>query len=353
MSAEKQRLHIEITGDSPAELGRSRGEQLRGTLPLAYDRYAELFRAVGVSAEQEREVASRALDVLSGWRPGAVQELEALAAAAGVDVLQVTALNARTEVLSSGGAARECSTVAALVGGKRLAVQTWDWHVELEDFWHTQAVAGPGHRFVGVTEQGIVSKIGTNSAGLTLHFNILGHAQDGPGGVPMHVLSEVVLAECGSVDEALALIREAPIASSSAFTLVDASRAVSAELSPVGVFEIPEAGGAVVRTNHFRDAAPAAGQKSELYEPDSSARLELVDRRLESGLPADAEALVGLLTSGDGQPPLCAVPDMALQFGERWKTLCTVVSDPAERTIRVLDGMPTEAAAKPWRVLTA
>lgn len=354
MTTTPERLHIDVSGATHRELGLSRGTALRATLPAAYAKYADLFRVLGVSEATEREGAERVIVALSGWRPALLEECAGIAEGAGIELAQVVALNARTEIIALGGrGASECSTLTAQVGGHRLGVQTWDWHIELDPFWHTHTVTGPGLRYVGLTEQGIVSKIGVNEAGLALHFNILGHREDGPDGVPMHVLSSVVLSECRSVDEAIELIREAPVASSSAFTMLDASRAVSVEMSPAGVFPIEEVNGSVQRTNHFQHESPLAAQKSEIYEPDSSARLALVRERLASGQPEAADEMVRVLLSGEGEPPLTCRADMSKSYGERWATLATVLTDPDARTIRILDGMPTEAETGEWRTLVA
>ena len=363
MTTKPERLHLIVEGATRAELGRSRGAQLRDSLAAAYAKYAELFRTSGIGEAQEQEAVERTLVTLRAWRPEVVAELEELAEAAGSPLAHVVALNARTEILALGAKSNpECSTIAARVGGgvrddgtvdpgRMMGVQTWDWHVELDPFWHTHEVAGPGYRFAGVTEQGILGKIGVNSAGLATHFNILAHTQDGPGGIPMHILSNVVLTECATVAEAIELVRAAPISSSSSLTLLDADRAVSLEITPVGVFEVPQREGAVIRTNHFQDPGSIAGEKPD-FAPDSPDRLALVQSRLAVGPPADADAMVQLLVSGEGEAPLTCVPDMALNYGERWASLCTVVTEPAARTIRILDGMPTEAATGAWRVLT-
>ena len=191
-----------------------------------------------------------------------------------------------------------------------------------------------------------------NEAGLALHFNILGHREDRPDGVPMHVLSSVVLSECRSVDEAIELIREAPIASSSAFTMLDAQRAVSVEMSPAGVFVIEAVAGSVQRTNHFQHETPLAAQKSEIYEPDSSERLALVRARLAEGLPVAPGDLVRVLLTEEGEPSLTCHAEMSRGYGDRWATLATLITDPEARTIRILDGMPTEAETGEWRTLT-
>ena len=354
MTTTPERLHLDVSGATPRELGLSRGTALRATLPAAYAKYAELFRVLGVSEAHEREGVERVIAALDGWRPQLVEQLTGVAEGAGIELAQVVALNARTEIIALGGrGSSECSTLTAQIGGHRVGVQTWDWHIELDPFWHTHTVTGPGLRYAGLTEQGILSKIGVNEAGLALHFNILGHRGDGPDGVPMHLLSSVVLSECRSVDEAIELIREAPVASSSAFTMLDAQRAVSVEMSPAGVFPIEEVDGSVQRTNHFQHGTPLAEQKSEIYEPDSSERLALVRERLAEGAPAAADELVRVLLSGEGEPPLTCRADMSKTYGERWATLATIITDPDARTIRILDGMPTDAETGAWRTLVA
>lgn len=349
-----ERTHLKVSGGTRRDLGLDRGVQLSKSLAGAYAKYAELFRVLGVSESQERDAVAQVVAALRNWRPEVAEELEGIAEGSGLELAHIVALNARTEILAlAPRGASECSTVTTEVAGRRRGVQTWDWHIELDSFWHTHEVDGPGYRYVGLTEQGIVSKIGVNEAGLALHFNILGHRADGPSGVPMHVLSSVVLTECATVREAVELIHAAPISSSSAFTMLDSREAVSVEMSPEGVFEIPEIGSSVQRTNHFQTSALLESQKTEIYEPDSSERLELLRERLSQGIPDQAEELVELLVSGDGEPPLTCVPDMSKRFGDRWATLATIVTDPAARSLEILDGTPVDRATRPWRVLRA
>ena len=347
-----ERAHFDLSGETPAELGRARGRALRDTIAAAYQGYAAIFRALGVSEEAEREAAVASFDAVEGWRPEIAEELRAVADASGLSLDRLMALNARTEILAMGAApAHECSTVAIRLGGAMHSVQTWDWHVDLAEFWHTQTVSGMGYRFAGITEQGILAKIGLNEAGLAVNFNILGHAADGPGGVPVHLLAYAVLRECASVDEAIALVRATPVSASTALTLTDLRVACSLEVTPVGVFEVPLREGYLIRTNHFQHPTPLSEQKAS-YEPDSTERFDLVEQRIEAGRPADLAALVSLLESGEGDPPLSCVADPAMPLGDRWATLATTVMSPAERRVQVLDGMPTEAATGAWRVLT-
>ncbi|MFJ8431381.1 C45 family autoproteolytic acyltransferase/hydrolase [Kitasatospora sp. NPDC094019] len=388
------RRHVRVDAADPYARGTARGGQLRAHLPAALDVYDRLFALGGITPARVRDDAERALDAVGEFRPGARAEIEGIADGAGLDVWRLAALNARTEILAGSATVPpgECTTLvrratsvtstastasvtstastdstAVIATDTRgiavtptvprtFGVQTWDWHVELSAHWHTLESRGGRHTVVGLTEDGILGKIGINSAGLALHFNILGHARDGIGGVPVHVLAAVVLAEAGSVAEAVDLVRGAPLGSSGSFALFDGTDATLLDLSPVGVFPVdPDERGLLVRTNHFLTPVPAAGEKTWLYQPDSGERHDFVRARLArlQSPPATADALARCLVTGPGEPPVTCLPDPAEPLGRRWASLATVALDPAARTAAILDGTPADLDTGPWRTLTA
>lgn len=355
------RPHITAAATDPFDRGVARGERLRDGIPAAAEVYDRLFALGGISSRQVRDAAERALDAVGRFRPAAHAEIAGIARGAGVEEWLVAALNARTEILAGSDAVPpgECTTIVRHVPGgegarRTFGVQTWDWHVELGAMWHTLESRGGGHDFVGLTENGILAKMGVNSAGLALHFNILGHVRDGAGGVPVHVLAAVVLGEAGSVAEAVDLVRGAPLASSGSFALFDDRDAVLLDLSPVGVFEVRPEQGTLLRTNHFLTPVPAAGEKSRLYQPDSGERYDFVRARLTRGRPpTTVDELAGLLVTGPGEPPVTCVPDPDMPLGQRWASLATVALEPATRTARILDGTPADIGSRDWRVLVA
>lgn len=269
---------------------------------------------------------------------------------------QIAALNARTEILagSTTVAPGECTTIVRTGGPGPFGVQTWDWHVELAAHWHTLESHGGPRTFVGLTEDGILGKIGINDAGLALHFNILGHERDGIGGIPMHVLAAIVLGEAGSVAEAVDIVRTAPVASSGSFALFDTTDAALLDLSPVGIFAAQPTDGYLLRTNHFLTPEPAAGEKTWLYQPDSGDRRDFVAARLAAAEPpTSATDLPNFLRTGPGEPPVTCLPDPSQPMGARWASLATVTLSPATRTAAILDGTPAETESRPWRGLRA
>lgn len=357
----EQRPHIAVEAADPRERGRARGRQLATALPGALETYDRLFALGGIDPATVRDDALRALDAVDAFRPALREQIEGIAEGAGAELWRVAALNARTEILARSNAVPpgECSTIVRRVrnadgGSTHVGVQTWDWHVELGPYWHTLASVGGKHRYVGITEHGILAKIGVNSAGLALHFNILGHQEDRVGGIPMHVLAALVLEEADDVAHAREILRKTPITSSGSFMLFDTERAALLDLSPAGVFEVPQATtDTYLRTNHFLTEVPARNEKSWLYQPDSGERHDFLRKRLEQAPGADEEQLLGQLVTGPGEPPVTCVPDMASPLGRRWASLATVVLTPGSRTARVLDGTPAEHATRPWHVLEA
>ena len=351
--------HVSVDDTRPRERGIARGTQLRTDLPASVELYLRLFDTVGVSEPRTRDSAHRLADVLAAWGPRYLEEIEGIAAGAGLEPWHVMALNGRTEILSQATAARpgECSTIAYAPADRPSApfgIQTWDWHEELDPFWHTHQVRGPRHSYVGLTEHGILGKIGMNSAGLGVFFNILGHRDDAPAGVPVHVLSAAVLGEAGTVDEALELLRSAPIATSGALTLIDPDTVACAEVSPVGVATLRPSDGFLTHTNHFLDPANAAREKTGLYEPDSQDRYGLIaSRQQRYAEPTVADHLVEYLYSDPGQPQLCCLPAPDAVFGQRWATLATVLLEPEHRRARILAGTPIDARRRSWTTLDA
>ena len=341
---------VAIDSERPLERGRQRAAQLGASLHTGIDLYNELFSVVGIPAATVRSDANRMLDLVASWAPELAEELVGVAEGAGVEPWQIAALNARTEILSQALGARpgECSTIVRQAE-TTFGTQTWDWHEELGQLWHAQTVAGNARSYVGITEHGILSKIGMNDAGVSLFLNILGHVDDGPTGVPVHLLIARILANATSVAEALELIADATICSSSVLTLMDGTRAVMAELSPAGVAVLEPNNGMLAHTNHFLNAALSQGEKPGLYDPDSQERYELIESRLERyPAPTGPDDILQFLYSDPGQAAMCCVPDPGAVFGTRWATLATITMENATRTMRVAEGSPIDARGNNW-----
>jgi isopenicillin-N N-acyltransferase-like protein len=339
---------IQIHSANAFDRGLARGVALGETLSEGVSRYMALFDAVGVDLPTVRAVTEQSLVATEAWCAPLVDEMRGTAEGANLALWEIAALNARTEILSGATGAKpgECSTIVS-TRPSPVGAQTWDWHEELTDYWHLQEVRGNDHDFVGLTEHGIVGKIGMNDAGVGIMLNILSHQDDRPGGVPVHLVCARVLAVASSLTDAVAILRTAPMRTSSAITVVSPEGAVVVELSPQGAAVLEPTDGVLLHTNHFIDGSLARREKKGIYDPDSQFRYaELAERAARKPLPATAEDLIPYLISHPGDAgQFCCVPAPGAALGDRWATLATVTLDATLRAMTVSAGSPLQATA--------
>ncbi|WP_332603189.1 C45 family peptidase [Arthrobacter sp. S2(2024)] len=349
-----RRALIEVNSFSPFERGVQRSTALGGGVLSGIELYQRLFHTVGVNMDTVRADAERIVDAVADWSPDLVAEMNGIASGSGVDLWQIAALNGRTEILSQALGARpgECTTIGR-VAGHVFGVQTWDWHEEMNDHWYLQSVSGAKRSFVGLAEHGMLGKIGMNDAGVSVFLNILGHVNDEPRGIPIHLLAAEVLANASSVEEATSIVSSAVVSTSSALTFMDEHTAVTVEISPGVVSVILPENGTLAHTNHFLDKEFGAGEKPGLYDPDSQDRLALVQSRLDR-YPASTgvDDILHFLYSDPDQPGICCVPTPDATFGNRWATLATVTMENRKCEMRVANGSPIDARAQDWYVMT-
>ncbi|MEJ7629214.1 MAG: C45 family peptidase [Nocardioidaceae bacterium] len=349
-------LHVEIDSADPFERGRQRGalvaEQVAQTWPVYQSLFEITAREAGGDPVDVPAVAHACLDALSVWSPELVRELEGVAAGAGVSLTTVMALNARTEILAKAGGstASECSTLVRMQGADTTAVaaQTWDWHDDLADGWHLQSVRGDALAFVGLAEFGMLAKIGVNSAGLGVHFNLLRHASDLPGedndpaaaalgGIPVHLLARAVLGTASTLTEAIELVRSARVAASTVLIVVTPDEAACVEMCPAGVGVVEPSDGWLVHTNHFLDPVLAEGEAVTQVVTTTFERQDLLRTRVKAvAEPLEVEELVDLLCAHDEDGvPVCRHPAVGAELGYRTGTLATVALDPVRRQAHV------------------
>jgi len=356
-AAMPSRLHVETESSDPYERGRQRGAQVNKAVERTWPVYQSLFDASAKDAGREpvdvAAVAHACLDAVSVWSPDLLRELEGVAAGSGLSLTTVMALNARTEVfaLAGGLALTECSTVVQMhaAGGAALSTQTWDWHEELADGWHVQTVQGDAHAYAGLTEFGMLAKIGVNSAGLGIHFNLLRHDSDGLSdretplaGVPVHLLAAAILGRTGTVAEAVDLARSAPVAASTVITVVTSDRAACIELCPAGTAVVEPSDGWLVHTNHFLDPGLAEGEAVTRVVTTTFEREEALRSRVKAVPgPLDVEDLTQLLCAHEEDGvAVCRHVDETAELGYRSATLATVALAPAQRQAHVSEDGP-------------
>ena len=286
--------------------------------------------------------------------PTMAAEIRGIADGAAVPVHEVAALNARTELLAvvDPTGVDECSTVVSLPASRPpLAVQTWDWYDAMSDGWLHWTIPQPDGTVVEtVTEYGVLGKIGVNSHGVGVLFNMLHHENDAPGeiGFPVHLLSRQILDTAASIDDAIATATAAKTSASTSLTVVegraDEGAAVSIELFPGGPGLLEPTAGLLVRTNHFVSETGRSGCLASARGPGSRLRRTTILDRIGARTPDTAGDVIEAMRHHADLGSVCAHPDLGLEPVLRHATLATVVVDPANHRLQVTPGGPCAIA---------
>ncbi len=340
------------TTHDPFARGEEFGSRFRDEIKANLESYTGIFRRHSPDGIDITAAGRAALSATQDFAPWLHEEMRGLAAGSGLDIADIGALNARTEILAAAkaGLKGECSAIIHLDSGldAPVAVQTWDWYKAFEDRWLVWEIPqADGSITRTMTEYGIVGKAGVNSRGIGLLFTILHHRADGQGiGLPVHVAARAVLDSATGIYPAMQMLQRAKVSASSSLNLVSyengMGKAVSAELHPGGPsFILPDARGFIVHTNHFLAPEPAHHDTEPGTFPDTLLRRDLLLRQLSGCGDITTDRVLAMVErheGGDGAVFCKAAADAdPLQS---YETLATVILDVGKGELRVLKGGP-------------
>ena len=334
----------------PCDRGTEFGEHHRDEIVRTIASYRLLFDACATEPFDVDLWADRAWRLICEVAPIAADEIRGIADGAGVPVREVAALNARTELLAVANpmGVEECSAVVSLPQGRPpVAVQTWDWYDAMSANWLHWTIPHPDGRVVEtVTEYGVLGKIGVNSHGVGVLFNMLHHANDVTEelGFPVHLLSRQILDTARDLDEALLAAKSVSTSASTSLTIVegrpDGGRTVSIEMFPSGPGLVEPDHGVLVRTNHFVSEAGRAGCLASTIGPGSEIRRTKIRSAFGERVPTTPDEVIAALLDHAEVGGVCAHPDRRMEPFLQHATLATVVVDAVDHRLEVSSGGP-------------
>ncbi|RLV48021.1 hypothetical protein D9V37_18150 [Nocardioides mangrovicus] len=328
------------------ELGRAHAADVARTTR----RYADLFARRGEPGFDAHAWAARFREVVGDTEPDALAEIRGIAAGAGLDELDVMAVDARTEILAKADpyGQRECSAVlVAPPEGPAFGVQTWDWYAEMADGWFRWRIPRPDGSWIEtVTEYGLLGKIGVSSRGVGVLLTILHHEADAGDdvGYPVHLLARRILERCASADEAVELCCSTPVAASTSLTVMDPAGGATVELFPGGPGVLRPSEGLLVRTNHFVTTAGAPGCLVGEDYPTTFIRRDHLDTTLRARPPRAPADVVSAMTHHHPDGGVCRHGSEA---GET-ATLATVSITTEPPGLDVLAGGPCQGVVQTY-----
>ncbi len=324
---------VSLRGDA-RQRGEQHGETLRDAIREAFAFYAaNLFPLASRSPVEIQNFAEGMRKRIDTFEPAYCAELDAIAAAAGMERWQLYAMTARTEIFNA--APPECTSL--FFETSHALGQNWDWFEPFEDWVALFEVERPdGHRFVTLNEPGMLGKVGLNNRGLGLCLNILSWPAPADG-VPVHVLTRAIL-DAASLDEVERLLARAGSGQASHFLVADArGGSLSVELGGGGKYRIAPRDGTIAHTNHYIAEGvgdPRAGV------PTTRERLVAACEGVAKRERLDLETLKSvLLDEGNAGDPVCCPYQTQPKFYNQVVGTCaTLVMDLAAGLMHVKKG---------------
>ncbi|KAL2826114.1 hypothetical protein BDW59DRAFT_179673 [Aspergillus cavernicola] len=271
-------LRVQCSG-TPHEIGIQHGSAASSQILRCIDYYSSLFHEkCALDWEHVRSLAeSFAVRIKAVW-PAFYDEMEGIAQGSGRSILDIVALNVRTEI-AFGCFSDGCTSLSWHTENHSFLAQNWDWHPAQKQNLillsiHHQC---PKPSIKMITEAGIIGKIGFNSAGVGVCLNVI-RAKESP-----------------SAKAALDSIGEWGIASSAHILIADAQEAMGCEFtSTTSAIMHADSKERVIHSNHLLLSHP--GVVDTVWLRDSPFRAERM-RELSDGGEGEGEVTWDVVAS--------------------------------------------------------
>ncbi|HZY46618.1 MAG TPA: C45 family peptidase [Candidatus Bathyarchaeia archaeon] len=362
----RQKLPVLALAGSPYKKGFKHGKQAQSEIKNNLETYFRRFKSeTELTHALAVDRAAKLLEVINRVSPEYAETMKGVAAGSGQELLDITALNVRYELMYSQfskiglkpipktfGCTAFAALPEAIDNGHLIMAQNWDWIPELKGvFLKERSTNAPD--VLSFTEAGVVGgKIGLNSEGLGLLINGIVSSKDDWARLkkPFHVRCWEVL-RSKTLGKATRIISQGQRNCSANFILgqqkrVGLGKVVDIESAPEAVCEIGPDRGAVAHTNHFSNPK-ILGVKQVVDEERLSTlqryrRIQkLLDGTVRTGKKLDLVAAQNMLRDHQGSPEsVCRHTNLNLPEYQRYETVVSVVMDLYSKRLWATSGTP-------------
>ncbi|KAF2269990.1 peptidase C45 acyl-coenzyme A:6-aminopenicillanic acid acyl-transferas-like protein [Lojkania enalia] len=272
-------LVVECKG-TPYEIGCQHGSAAKVQVDRCIVFYAALFKKnCKIDWPQVREHAAKFERHARQEWPAYHEEMRGIADGAGKELLDIVALNVRTEInfgLFSDG----CTSLAWHTANHAFLGQNWDWMSPQKLNLIITKITQPNLPTIQqITEAGIIGKIGFNSFGVGTCLNAIKVQGVNPEGLPVHFGLRMAL-ESTTAMEAVEKLEKYGMASSAHILIADPFTAIGLEFSAKTFARcVPDVQHRIVHTNHLLEEHP--GVVDTVWLKDSPARAQTMLQNLE------------------------------------------------------------------------
>ncbi|CAI7649109.1 unnamed protein product [Penicillium manginii] len=279
--------------------------------------------------------------ILTNW-PRYYEELKGIADGAEKDILDIIALNVRTEIVF-GNFSDGCTSAYWKQGNVAYMGQNWDWvEDQLPNLIQLTIFQESLPTIKMVTEAGIIGKIGLNSEGVGVCFNAIRANGVDKTRIPVHLGLRMAL-ESKTAELAVAKLEAIGMASSAYMVVADTKSAIGLEFTSTTFLNLPvNKHGFLVHSNHMLLC------HENVYAPkwleDSYTRLETMGQRILEKKELSRESFSSLFEDEYNFP--CSI-SRAQEGASDFATLFNIVIDFTEGVAVVREGRPTGERTSP------
>ncbi len=337
------------------EMGRAHGlalaDLIRQFVPMrfaAFERYAQESGGPNeqLSIDDLRAAGSASIAFLQRWHPAGYREHCAIAAAAGVDAVDLFTAGNMTDMrdvamLSGSGAPPQADTEgcsAVLVpgdlsaSGQLVCGQTWD--LNPDDVHYVVAFhrkPDDGLETWSISVCGCPTLVGMNSSGLTVGTTNVKTWGARPGVGYMNLLHRMI--EEKTAQDAISIVEQAPRSGAHVYWACDADEGIEVEAAPSQAVRRALTGGPIIRTNHCLQPELIPSQ----WQPPSSssvARLTRLQRSVAAGDVTIDKIIAMFADRSDGVDSVCRYEEDE----QGTATDACMIAVPQERTLLACRG---------------
>ncbi|KAE8453412.1 hypothetical protein EG329_010273 [Mollisiaceae sp. DMI_Dod_QoI] len=328
-----RRVYKVFTDRDPAstDIGLQHGRQLASKIRSQIVVYEAMFKQTSkLDWAAVRDIAQQYSETILKLTPELHTEIAGIAEGAGLDLLDIVALNARSEI-ALGSFSDGCTSVAWKTKNEGVILsQNWDWTARVKKNLALMSIEQPGKPKIWmVTEAGIVGKIGFNSASVGTCLNAIRAKPSDATKLPIHIVLRLFLQSTSTKSAISKFEALGGVASACHILLADKSGPISLELSPLGNSHIfPNEKGIVCHSNHFIENKCI---KEPFWLTGSTIRLDrarkLTDELAEGVKPVTAELLRRHVFSDTFNAPqaICCQEDPIRPIETRSSTLFNII----------------------------
>ncbi len=347
-------------------MGLQHGKQAKDKIHHNLDIYFRRFKnETLLSRDEVLERAAKYLEVIRETNHSYAQSMKGVAEASETELLEITALNVRYELMYSQfskiglkpvAKTDGCTAFAALPTASKnhhlIMGQNWDWIPRVEGlFLKVRNQQGPD--VLCFTEAGVVGgKIGLNSEGLGLMINGIVSSKDDWSRLkkPFHVRCWEAL-HSKTLEHASGAITDGERSCSANFLLGQQrsegdGKVVDIESAPEATCRLDPSGGAIAHTNHFSN--PRLLGVDQVLDDERMSTLhryeriqQLLDGKVRGNRRLDIRLAQSMLRDHDGNPEsVCRHSNPGFPEDERYETVVSVVMDLYAKRLWATMGNP-------------